>query len=139
MGRSEKFVSRSIENAAAGLAKLWRYAVGTYGAGPVVKITPAMVGQRAIVNPRLVKVGEAGQPDYQGWRPVLITPDMVGRVIGQYVAPEIKREDGGRVSAAQAKTIRIMQADGCFAGVFSDAEEFRRALEAPPNLPLPRS
>lgn len=138
MGKSEKFVSRSIEIAAAGLAKLWRYAVGTYGAGRVVKVGPEHIGRRAIIDPRIVKIGEAGQPDFQGWRPVLITQEMVGRVIGQYVAPEIKREDGGVVSEAQAKTIAIMQRDGCFAGVFNDAEEFRRALEAPPALPLPR-
>lgn len=60
--------------------------------------------------------------DYIGWRPVLITPDMVGDVIAQFVSPEFKHEgwtpapptDRARYAheQAQRKWLDMVRADG---------------------------
>ncbi|MCK7495820.1 MAG: hypothetical protein MZW92_36250 [Comamonadaceae bacterium] len=76
----------------------------------------------------VITLGETkDQPDCQGWRPVLITADMVGRVIGQHVAPEIEagRTVVGRRRSRPRPGCASSLAHGCFTGVFSDADEFQ--------------
>lgn len=63
-------------------------------------------------------------PDYFGWRPVLITPDMVGDVIAQAAGVEFKAEDwtpalsGGKFAHEQAQRAFFTQllADGGHGG-----------------------
>lgn len=46
-------------------------------------------------------MGHPGGADLIGWRPVLITPDMVGTTIAQFVAAEVKTALG-RPTVGQA-------------------------------------
>lgn len=41
-----------------------------------------------------VKIGMVGMSDYIGWRPVIITQDMVGKTIAQFLAIETKTPTG---------------------------------------------
>lgn len=56
-------------------------------------------------------------PDLIGWRPRLITPDMVGSTIGQACMREVKYEGwtyrGDKHEAAQLAFIELAIADGC--------------------------
>jgi len=60
--------------------------------------------------------------DLIGWRPVLITPDMVGKIIAQFMARECKYEGwtyhGSEREKAQKAFIDLVVAEGgdaCFA------------------------
>ena len=43
---------------------------------------------------RIVSVGQVGSADIIGVQPVTITPEMVGKVIGQAIAIEVKTPKG---------------------------------------------
>ena len=50
---------------------------------------------RSITDPqRIVSVGQVGSADIIGVQPVTITPEMVGKVIGQAIAIEVKTPKG---------------------------------------------
>jgi len=50
---------------------------------------------RSLTDPqRIVTVGQVGSADIIGVQPVTITPEMVGKVIGQAIAIEVKTPTG---------------------------------------------
>ena len=50
---------------------------------------------RSLTDPqRIVSVGQVGSADIIGVKPVTITADMVGKVIGQAIAIEVKTPTG---------------------------------------------
>lgn len=53
--------------------------------------------------------------DLIGIRPVVITPDMVGKTIGQFVSVECKREHGGTVKPEQQAWCDLINALGGYA------------------------
>jgi hypothetical protein len=63
--------------------------------------------------------------DLIGWKPTLITPDMVGGVFAQFVSIEMKA-DGWRYRAtddravAQRRWLKMIEADGGIAGFMID-------------------
>lgn len=69
--------------------------------------------------------------DYVGWRPLLITPDMVGDVVAQFAAIEFKHEgwapsglgDKARYAheQAQLRFLEMVRADGGY-GVFDSGK-----------------
>jgi hypothetical protein len=66
-----------------------------------------------------VRIGFPGLADSIGWRQVLITPDMVGKTVAQFVAVEMK--DGeGRLSPAQRHFLEVVQQAGGVALVARD-------------------
>lgn len=71
--------------------------------------------------------------DFIGIRPVLITPDMVGQVLGVFTAVEMKA-DGWRFRPndkhvqSQKKFIDIVNAAGGFAGFASSVQDFERII-----------
>lgn len=69
--------------------------------------------------------------DYIGIRPVLITPDMVGQVVGVFLAVEMKAENwkyykNDKHTADQQKFIDIVNNSGGFAGFARNVEEFKK-------------
>jgi hypothetical protein len=65
-------------------ARLWRNNVGaTYGEGGSY-IRFGLANESAAVN-KIIK-----SADLIGIKPVLITPDMVGKIIGQFISREVK-------------------------------------------------
>lgn len=71
--------------------------------------------------------------DLVGIRPVLITPDMVGSVIGVFVALECKASDWkyratDKHSVAQQRFIELVRAAGGFAGFARSVDEAREIL-----------
>lgn len=77
---------------------------------------------------RYVTFGLApGSPDLIGWRSVIITPDMVGRVVGQIVGIEVKAQ-GQKPRTDQARFLATMTAAGGLAGYWHDPAAVRAAL-----------
>lgn len=68
--------------------------------------------------------------DLIGWRPVMITPDMVGTVVAQFVSVEIKDSDwkfpsrgkGFEHASAQFKWAEMIRRDGGLAGFMKEIE-----------------
>lgn len=73
--------------------RLFRNTVGLAWLGTPIPInnTPHVL----LHNARRVRVGfTPGSSDLIGWRPVIVTQDMVGTVIAQFVAREVKTPNG---------------------------------------------
>lgn len=82
------------------------------------------VGDVLIRNARPLHAGlEEGSSDLIGWRPLLITQEMVGRTVAQFVGLEIKKTSGGVTSDAQKQFISTIKAAGALAGVVKSIEE----------------
>ena len=66
--------------------------------------------------------------DLIGWRPVVITADMVGHTIAQFVSLETKREDwtysGTEREEAQRKWIDAVNRSGGYARFVNDPKQF---------------
>ena len=66
--------------------------------------------------------------DLVGWREVVITPDMVGQKIAQFVSLECKREGwrytGTEVEVAQRKWLDTVARSGGFATFVTDPSQF---------------
>lgn len=70
------------------------------------------VGQYTDTNGHVIRYGLCvGSSDLIGFRPVLITPEMAGIIIAQFVAREVKGT-GGRVSPAQRNFIEVVNRAG---------------------------
>lgn len=74
-------------------------------------------------------VGPKGGSDWIGYRRVLVTADMLGSTIAQFVALEAKRP-GEHADDNQQRFIDKVKADGGCAGVATSAEEALKVLTA---------
>ena len=72
-------------------------------------------------------VGPNGASDFIGYCSVVITPEMVGTVIAQFVAVEAKAEDGV-ASDAQVAFIEKVRSEGAIALFATSAEQVAEAL-----------
>jgi len=70
--------------------------------------------------------GFEGWSDCGGWRPVVITPEMVGTTIAQYTAAEIK--NGARTTSEQAKFIDAVNKAGGRAGIVRTEKDLENLL-----------
>ena len=76
-----------------------------------------------ICNARRVSFGlTPGSSDLIGLRRVLITPDMAGDVIGQFVSIEVKSERG-RLTAQQKAWLEMVRRFGGFGAVARSLED----------------
>jgi hypothetical protein len=96
--------------------RLWRNNSGTLLDKRGVPVRFGLGNTSPEVNARLKS------PDYVGWRPLLITPDMVGDVVAQFCGVEFKHE-GWRLALptdraryaheqAQERFLAMVRADG---------------------------
>lgn len=74
--------------------------------------------------------------DFIGIRPVLITPDMVGKVLGVFLAVEVKHSSwrfnpNDRHTSDQQHFIDIVNKAGGFAGFAQSVEDFKKIARLP--------
>lgn len=77
---------------------------------------------------------ELASSDFIGIRPVLITPDLVGQVLGVFTAVEMKAENfkfnkNDKHLLKQKHFIDIVQQYGGFAGFASSVDDFYRIIK----------
>lgn len=92
---------------------------------------------------RLIKCGlgseaDLSSSDYIGIRPVLVTPEMVGQVLGVFTAVEMKKEGfkfnkNDKHLLQQKHFIDIVNNYGGFAGFASSVEDFYRIIRYAEN------
>ena len=63
-----------------------------------------------------------GSSDIIGIKPVKITPDMVGKTIGQFVAIEVKKK-GKKATPDQLRFLNAIKSRGGFASIATEDEE----------------
>lgn len=121
--------------------RLFRNNVGTGWVGKSRRLRPgeritARGGEILIENPRPLNAGLfKGSADGIGWRTVVITPDMVGREIAQFLSIETKSATGGTRTEQETWRGQVHHAGGLAIIVRSDAE----AVEALNQIELPFS
>jgi hypothetical protein len=111
VGASEAAVQAQVRlEAARKGVKLWRNNLGVLRDERNVPVRYGLANDSKRLN-AVVKSG-----DLIGWRPVLITPALVGTMIAQFVSRECKRPDwkysGDDHERAQLKWVEVVIADG---------------------------
>lgn len=131
--KSESTVQSEIRLAAHGVnTRLWRNNVGVaYDAkGRVVRF--GLANESKNVNKR-IKSG-----DLIGWRTLVITPDMVGQQIAQFVSVECKAEDyrPGETEreVAQRAWAKLVSDAGGIGVIAASVEAFVEAANAKPDV-----
>lgn len=95
-------------------ARLFRNNVGTGWTGDVTRNRD---GSITIRNPRPLHAGLApGSADLIGWRPVEITPEMVGQTLAVFASVETKTARG-RVHDGQRRWCEAVEVAGGMAGI----------------------
>lgn len=93
------------------------------GAMTGVRMFRNQVGNfRSLDGNRIIKVGTVGSSDLIGFTSKTITPDMVGQVIAQYVALEIKTPSG-KVSPQQTAFISMVNKLGGIGAIVRSVDE----------------
>lgn len=93
--------------------KVWRNNVGVLMDSRGVPVRFGLANDSKAVNSSFKSA------DLIGIRPLLITPGMVGKTIGQFVSIECKAP-GGKVAGAQIKWKDLINSLGGFATITSD-------------------
>ena len=78
-----------------------------------------------------MKGAQAGVSDYCGWRSIVITPEMVGKRVAQFVGIEMKTKTG-KAREAQLNFGEAVRRDGGIAGVCRDATEATQLFKETP-------
>ena len=112
-------------------ARLFRQNSGMAWVGNKVERGPGTVrlgpGDVVIRNARPFHAGFQGMADLGGWRPVTITPEMVGSTIAQRLEAEVKTSTG-RATKEQRAWIDAVNKAGGRAGVVRDEDDMRALL-----------
>jgi hypothetical protein len=99
-------------------SKGWRLFRNSRGVAYMGAAKQVAGGGVYIKNPRRVTFGLTdGASDLIGWRPVVITQEMVGQTIAQFTAVECKTTAYKKLTDAQRDFLRMVQAFGGFAAV----------------------
>jgi ribosomal protein S19 len=105
-------------------ARLFRNNVGTGWIGQVKRTSD---GSIILLNPRPLHAGLCvGSSDLIGWKPVTITPDMVGKKIAQFTAVEVKLN--ARPTKEQLNFINVVNNSGGNAGIAHTPQEVYNLL-----------
>ncbi len=105
------------------------------GSGPLFKAARRMLVQlkegdvvlRAPVRP--IRAGlTKGSSDVIGWKPIEITPDMVGSKVAVFVAVEVKGKTG-RATPEQKNFLKTVHEAGGIAGVARDEGDVESILQ----------
>lgn len=121
------FMRRCMKRATDIGARLFRNNVGTGWTGDVTRNRD---GSITIRNPRPLHAGLApGSADLIGWRPVEITPEMVGQTVAVFASVETKAKRG-RVQAGQANWAEAVAVAGGMSGIARTDADLDRILLA---------
>jgi hypothetical protein len=122
---------RILLSCGKGPTRLFRNNVGTGWAGQATKVTPGNLrGVAAALQPGDVVIRQGrplhaglcvGSSDLIGWRSRVVTPEMVGQTLAQFVAIEVKSETG-RTTPQQDQFLSQIQAVGGCGGVARSVE-----------------
>lgn len=105
------------------------------GGMPNVKLFRNNVGKYKAESGRWVDFGLiVGSGDLIGWKSVLITPEMVGTTMAQFLSIEVKRLRGGSKAEAQKTWARNVVAAGGLAGFARSTEEAEAILAGRGNM-----
>ncbi len=106
--------------------RLFRNNSGMAWTGDVTRLAD---GSLHIVNPRPLRAGLCeGSSDYIGWRSLIITQEMVGRKIAQFVAVETKKDGNAKRSKEQVNFVATVNDDGGVGVFASNNQEVEMAL-----------
>jgi len=109
----------------SGPTRLFRNNVGTGWQGSMVEHAGGIV---TLANARPLHAGLCkGSSDLIGWHSVVVTPEMVGRLIAVFVAIEVKSARG-RAMEEQQRFIQAVRAAGGLAGLARSVDEARAIL-----------
>ncbi len=130
MAREESNITNLIMKAASKLGdRLFRVNTGMAWVGQPLKgiigqTVRLMPGDIVLRHARPIRMGLVnGGSDLIGWRSVIITPDMVGKKLAIFLAPEIKTATG-RLRPEQHNFIRVVNEAGGKAFVCRSADEY---------------
>ena len=121
--KSESAVQAEVREKASQLGwRLWRNNVGVYRDDRGIPIRYGLANESSQMN-KVIK-----SSDLIGIRPIVITPDMVGQVIGQFVAIECKHEgwskrDSDKHAGAQQAFINVVRNLGGHGEFITSREE----------------
>lgn len=108
-----------------GMTRVFRNNCGVAWQGDARKLSDGSV---LIRNPRRVVYGLApGSSDLIGWRQVIVTPQMVGQRLAQFVALEVKTGKG-RAQQHQRNFVEQVQQAGGIAAVVRDEAQAQAAV-----------
>jgi len=107
--------------------RVFRNTVGTGWTGESTNTTiQGRPDLTVIRNARRVTFGLAtGSPDLVGWREIVITADMIGETIAQFLGGEIKKP-GGRIDSLQNTFLDALARAGGLSAVWRDPESALR-------------
>lgn len=72
-----------------------------------------------------------GAPDMIGFRTITIRPEDVGHKVAQFVALEIKRLDGGRITVEQADLIQMIANRGGLSAIINHIDQAKQLFGEP--------
>ena len=117
---TENAIMRSILGSLSnGRVRLFRNTVGAAWMG----VSQWVDGKILIERPKRVTFGMAtGSSDIIGWRSIIITDEMVGHRVAQFVAIEVKAKNG-RATNEQIAFVETVQAHGGLADIVRSVED----------------
>jgi hypothetical protein len=125
----ESNVSKLIELSVSKVgAKMFRNNVGKAWVGKSYQVHEdgkydLKKGDVVIRNGRILNAGLIkGSSDLIGWKPTVITPEMVGKTLAVFTAIEVKTQTG-RPSKEQLVFIERVKSDGGIAGIARNPSE----------------
>lgn len=120
----------SKEGAAIAMVQLektregWRLFRNTVGQGWTGKADKVMGGGVFILAPQRVTFGLCtGSSDLVGWRPLVITADMVGKTVAQFAAVEVKTESYKNLTEEQVNFLQQVLGAGGIALVAREHQQ----------------
>lgn len=97
---------------------------GSFWGGEILSYKDNML---LLKNPTKVQGAPAGTSDIVGCKPTLITPQMVGKTIGVFVAIEVKKPTKN-AEEHQENYLMMMRSRGAITGVAKSPEDVVRIL-----------
>jgi hypothetical protein len=107
-----------------GNTRLFRQNAGTAWQGKIIEQSPSKL---VLAYPRAIRLGTPGMSDLGGITSVLITPEMVGQLVGVDVQIECKFGTG-RATTEQTAYIQTIRQLGGRAGIARSVEDAARII-----------